>query len=316
MKKCSKCNEIKSYDEFGLNKSTKDGFQSWCKKCRKEYQQSTYKKINNNYDKYIGEVINGRTRRATKKIDKKIYHMVVCNTCGYDSSKEHYRAGKLIKETWIRRDHLKDRGCGCCNGSIIVSGINDIATLLPEYIKYFPEGYEEAKKYGIGSDQYIYLLCPRCGKLSKEKIQIDYMIRKSSVKCDCCKGISYPERFMECFLKQLNLNVAIQYKPQWSEGKIYDFYFEFSDKKYIIETHGEQHYRDNGIWYRSLKEEQENDKYKMELALRNGIDEYIIIDCRKSNLNWIKNNILDSSLVNIFKLDDIDWELCDEYKIN
>ena len=54
----------------------------------------------------------------------------------------------------------------------------------------------------------------------------------------------------------------------------------------------------------------------MELALRNGIDEYIIIDCRKSNLNWIKNNILDSSLVNIFKLDDIDWELCDEYKIN
>lgn len=33
MKCCKKCNEFKSYNEFGKNKSKKDGVAIYCKKC-------------------------------------------------------------------------------------------------------------------------------------------------------------------------------------------------------------------------------------------------------------------------------------------
>lgn len=37
----------------------------------------------------------------------------------------------------------------------------------------------------------------------------------------------------------------------------------------------------------------------------------IRIDCRKSNMNFIKNNILNSYLAQIFDLSHIDWLLCE-----
>jgi hypothetical protein len=36
-KKCTKCNEIKSIDEFGISKSAKDGHNFNCKQCRKQH---------------------------------------------------------------------------------------------------------------------------------------------------------------------------------------------------------------------------------------------------------------------------------------
>ena len=66
---------------------------------------------------------------------------------------------------------------------------------------------------------------------------------------------------------------------------------------------------------RSLAEEQENDKNKHELALKNGIKEedYIIINCRKSELEFIKNNILHSRLAEMFDLSKVDWLKCEEF---
>ena len=117
-------------------------------------------------------------------------------------------------------------------------------------------------------------------------------------------------------LKQLNLKFITQLSKtnfEWCENKKYDFYL--SDYNIIIETHGEQHYEESRRG-RSLKEEQENDKLKEKLALSNGIKHYIVIDCRKSELEWIKNSILDSELGNIFDLSDIDWLKCEEFALN
>ena len=52
-----------------------------------------------------------------------------------------------------------------------------------------------------------------------------------------------------------------------------------------------------------------NDKNKKELAIENGIkpENYIVIDCRYSELEFIKNNILHSRLNEIFDLNNIDW---------
>jgi transposase len=86
----------------------------------------------------------------------------------------------------------------------------------------------------------------------------------------------------------------------------------------LIEMHGEQHYTGRFSQCmpsaRTLEEEQENDRFKKQQALENGIKEenYIVIDCRKSELEWIKNNILKSRLNELLDLSKIDWIKCAE----
>ena len=59
----------------------------------------------------------------------------------------------------------------------------------------------------------------------------------------------------------------------------------------------------------SLQEVQKNDKNKKELAIKNGIkpDNYIVLDCRYSEFEFIKNNIINSRLNEIFDLNNIEW---------
>lgn len=44
MKKCSKCGEVKSLEEFNKNKSKKDGLDSKCRACKKQYYQANREK--------------------------------------------------------------------------------------------------------------------------------------------------------------------------------------------------------------------------------------------------------------------------------
>ena len=119
-----------------------------------------------------------------------------------------------------------------------------------------------------------------------------------------------PEKFMANILNQLNIMFISQYSTEWSNNKRYDFYIPI--KNCIIETHGLQHYEHRSFSKnnpKTLEDEQTNDKFKRELALSNGIKHYIELDCRKSELEWIKNSIMQSNLPNIldFKLEDVDW---------
>lgn len=128
-------------------------------------------------------------------------------------------------------------------------------------------------------------------------------------------GYSYSEKIMYCLLCELDCDFTKEKSDfKWLKpwNKRYDFYFEKDGQEYIIETHGGQHYTNKGfssLGGRTLEEEQENDKFKKELALKNNIKEenYIVIDCRKSELEFIKNNILHSRLNDVFDLDNVDW---------
>lgn len=44
MKKCTICKQEKSYEEFGKNKSRKDGYQNVCKTCKRESDKRSYEK--------------------------------------------------------------------------------------------------------------------------------------------------------------------------------------------------------------------------------------------------------------------------------
>lgn len=204
--------------------------------------------------------------------------------------------------------NLPKRGCPVCTNRICVTGINDVATTHPHLIEYFKH-VEDAKTHTYSCTDLVDIICPKCGFVRNRKIDD---LSRSGVECPNCRNnISIPERFMRNILDNLNIEYETEKQFEWSNLKRYDFYFKYNDKKTIIETHGSQHYyKTNRKGARTLQEEQNNDRLKRELALSNEIDEYIVIDCRRNNLDFIKNNIYLSPMRLLDGLDDLDFELC------
>lgn len=83
-KQCTKCNQIKSLSEFHKNKSYKDGHQSWCKECYKEYSKQNY------------------TRKTPEKPN-----------CP-DSYKYCSNCGKIKPLFEFNKNKSRKDGCGCC----------------------------------------------------------------------------------------------------------------------------------------------------------------------------------------------------------
>lgn len=122
------------------------------------------------------------------------------------------------------------------------------------------------------------------------------------------KSIRYPERFISEFLKCAGINFVHQVSKEyltWCNKYKYDFYIP--EHNMIIETHGEQHYRDNTNFKMSLKEVQENDRLKENLAKLNGVKYYIVVDCRMSEFEYIKQNVLSSNIIKILDILNVDW---------
>ena len=229
----------------------------------------------------------------------------------------------------ISEGNLKNnRGCNvCCIPSTkILKGYNDIATTHPLLIKYFVN-IEDAYKHSYNSIQELDFICPDCGNI--QRMSIENLCNWGFSCKKCSDGTPYPEKFMFSILEQLGLDFKTQLTKttfKWCDKYRYDFYFEFNREQYICEINGRQHYED--AWNfksskntRNYKEEQENDKLKKKLALNNGIKEnnYIVIDCRYSNLEWIRDNkdgILNSTLNELFNLSMIDWNRCNEFAIS
>ena len=227
------------------------------------------------------------------------YYKYKCNKCGYD-------------EGWIMESNLsKGIGCSCCSNTIVVEGINDIPTTAPWMIKYFQGGYNEAKLYNKNSNKKIYPVCPDCGKIKDKVKGISDIYKNHSIGCICGDGKSYPEKFMNSILEQLDINFVTEYSPNWAKLKRYDFYFELDSEKYIVEMDGSFHFRDNKMNGCTKKNTKEIDNYKDKLAKKYGI-KIIRINSEISNLNYIKNNVINSSLNNILDMGKIDWLKCEE----
>lgn len=204
--------------------------------------------------------------------------------------------------------------CSECNGvrqgsnAIVLKGVNDIATTQPHLVKYLVKP-EDANRYMGNSNKKIKVKCPMCDY--EKEMKIDTLAGFGFGCPRCSDGLSFPEKFIRNLLEQTNITFQTQITLDNGKTK-YDFYIPFLN--IIIETHGIQHYKPSFERYggRSLKEEQFNDKYKRELALKNGIKYYVVIDCRKSSLDWIKNSVVNSRLIEILDLnkDSINWQEC------
>lgn len=207
----------------------------------------------------------------------------------------------------------KGNGCSVCSNSKVVKGINDISTTNPELVKYFVHS-NDVYKYSYLSGKEVLMKCPNCGF---KKVTIISTLYSQGFSCKKCGDkVSFPQKIMLNLLNQLNIEFETEKTFLWSQNKKFDFYIRTNNC--IIEMHGLQHYKGGfeKLGGRSLKEEKENDTLKEKIAKENYIKDYIIINCSKSELNFIKNNILNSKLSKLFNLSNIDWLKCYEYACN
>lgn len=206
------------------------------------------------------------------------------------------------------RDILQGHGCPVCSGRIVGPAPeykNSIwASQYKEYFScYMSE--EQMKHYTPQSNQIIEVICPDCG--AKKEIMISVLFNQG-LGCICSDKISFANKFVFNVLEQIGVMVQMEYSPEWAQGKRYDDYL--IDYNLIIENHGRQHYEECSFTTRTLSEEQENDNTKKQMALLNGIHNYVVLDCRCSTKEHIRKSIIESILPSIlhFKDTDIDWD--------
>ena len=202
------------------------------------------------------------------------------------------------------------QGCNVCSGHKVLKGVNDLWTTHPRIAKLlkYPEiGYETT--YGCNKSEIF--ICPDC---DYEKSYRIYSIVTRGFSCiRCGDGLSYPNKFGFNLLEQLGVDFIPEHNPDWIKPKRYDFYFELKDKKYIVEMDGGiGHGNENTLSNKTAEESKIIDNYKDIKAKEHNI-EVIRINCLISNLEYIKNNVLNSQLNNLFDLSKVDWLKCHEF---
>ena len=268
----------------------------------------------------IGELITSHERNLTI-IDRE-YRDTIGAKRGKEYSVHHkwykYRCNDCGNEDWIVEYAIGDRqhiGCNVCcvPPKKIVRGINDISTTAPWMLKYI-KNVEDAYTHSKATREEIEFVCPDCGRIHKRGILGVYQAK--TLTCPCNDNWSYPNKFMHSVLEQAGVAFTPEKSFDWSEKRIYDDYIEHNGLKIITEQHGQQHYiKQFNLKGRTLDEEKENDKLKYDLAIANGIDYYFVIDCSKSDKEYIKNSICNTELLSVLGVteSDIDWNKCDEF---
>lgn len=194
--------------------------------------------------------------------------------------------------------------CGICANRVVLTGYNDVATTHPQLVKYFKDP-EDALLINSGSREKRWFKCPDCG-FEIEK-PVEYVVLHNSICCtQCSDNISYPNKLAFSVLRQLKAeNLIAELKESWSENKRYDFSFYKNGVHYLLEMDGGFHYEER--FGRDKDTIQHNDALKTRLALENDCI-LIRIECKKSELNYIRKRIENSLLAQLFDLSIIDWK--------
>lgn len=193
-------------------------------------------------------------------------------------------------------------GCPYCSNNKILIGFNDMWATEPELAKQLANP-EDGYKYTRNSNKKLDWKCELCNSIIRQKVVGN--ILKNGVSCPRCSDKwSYGEKIMFLILKLRNIVFTTEKSFEWSKNKRYDFYIE--SKNTIIEIHGAQHYRDTGFHNlkggRSFQKEIQNDILKKNIAFKNKIKNYIIIDTIKHDFNYIYNKIVESNIFDILNI--------------
>ena len=203
--------------------------------------------------------------------------------------------------------------CSYCRKQQKLHPKDSLAYNYPQIAKMIaiPENnltFDDCYKISCHSNKKFYFKCLDCKGISEDKKLISNIVKRGYSCYICGDRINIPEKFVFNILNQLNVEFILHLSKidfNWCGYFEYDFYI----KKYnmIIETHGGQHYIQPGGNWGKLEQEKMNDLFKYKCA-KNHVDNYIVIDCRYSELEWMKKNII-KELSSYFDLSNINWEL-------
>ena len=308
-KVCDECGEIASnvcFNNLMISRKRNKGI-DYCKKCSMKnvggkrrgsvkYENSAEHFCKTNNSEFLLELFSNKNKTTMDKISYGSGEQFIWNCSEY---------GKLHEHSCSMTGKLKSPyRCSYCNGCLI-NETNCLASTHP-HIAEMLFNVEESKNITYGMSNKMIFKCTCCGEEMLKPLS--YVVKKGYIHCKKCSDFtSYPEKFILSLLDFLNIEFKSELPFEWSERKRYDFYIP--SLNCIIEAHGNQHYEDQ-IRGRSLKEERDNDRLKERLAKENGIEHYVAIDCGKSELEYIKNNILSSALFSLLHLNDVDWKHC------
>lgn len=288
------------------------------KQCAYKVQKESVHKFVNNMEKQkmnhshlfdVGSTINGliiteHGYKCDADEKKKKAYKYKCSVCGYDCG-EYYKNGVYHKEHMISESNLKHgAGCVVCSkNGFVVPTINSMYVLTP-FVEQFLVNKDDIFKYAPKSNAQLECKCPDCGR---KYIRTCAKLTYYGVPCICGDGFSYPEKFIFSMLQQL----GVKFEPQYYfKNSMYRYDFYLSEYNILLEVNGIQHYKQK--WERN---EVQNDVNKKEFAFSCGFteDNYIVLDCRESNLNFIKHSINNSKLGNILDCSVVDFEKCAEF---
>ena len=233
-----------------------------------------------------------------------------CNICGY--------------ECWISEDSLviSKYSCPHCAGKVAIKGLDDIETICPWMLNYLSESDSDLRYELPLSNKRFYPKCPLCGVILQKDISISELYRYKTVHCPTCSDtISIGEKFMYALLSRFKIEYIYHCSKrnhEWCKSFIYDFYIY--KLRCIVETNGGQHYFDTRNWTKKeLIEIQNNDKNKKVNATKDGgVKYYFDIDITYSNLDFIKNSICNSGLLEFLNINptEEDWIYCYNNALN
>ena len=240
-------------------------------------QVRTYRNHGIDWSSVVGKILNFKYN----DIDG---YLTIIN---YNSITHKFQVQYLGKIFYINTDTLKK----CMLGNLV----NDLELNSPYVYKMLLIPHD----YTIYSDKKVKFQCSNCGTIREAVIKD---VVKNGLSCpNCSDSISYPEKYLRSLFNQLHIHYIYQYV-------INKYRFDFYIPKYnlLVECDGIQHYDIHSKWYRVGR-----DSAKDEFAYLHNY-EIIRIDCRYSNTEYIKNNIILSDLLKHICADEkmIDFEQC------
>jgi len=214
----------------------------WCPHCKKgikdlvsvapELVRDWHKTKNNDRPEHVSYASNK-------------YAWWICSKCGCE-----WKA-KISNRTILKR------GCPCCAGSLVVTGINDLKTKFPHIAKEWhptKNGDLSPEQVTSGSNKKVWWQCP----LGHEyQATIGHRTTTNGTGCPICfsgRQTSFAEQAVFFYVKQLYPDAISRYKTNFLGKFELDVYIP--SIKYAIEYDGE-------AWHKENKLEREKRKYQL-----------------------------------------------------
>jgi hypothetical protein len=271
----------------------------------------------NEYKYQVGDIVDTNTGKIKILKQIRLPNMKKYTQKGYEY--ECLNCGNIDTIAENKLFNMKV-GCNVCcpSPTKVLKGYNDIATTEPWIVEWL-DNKEDAYKYTANTNKKVWFKCKHCG--TKKKMRLDNFNVDYFPCPKCGDGISYPNKFAFNLLENLNIDFETEYSPSWISPKRYDFYFKLNNNEYILEMDGGLGHgkRDNTLNGKSKEESKATDDYKDGQAKLHGI-EIIRIDCDygkiENRFKYIKQNILNSRLSELFDLNLIAWNDIEKFALS